>query len=170
MSDWTAGMGGDISTVVDRRRTLQMSRLKLIALDAEDLSILAANLQDALGVVGEMTYLPRERRFVALLNRFDWASALGDPKAPPRRRKAALRIERVLAAKVQGVDLRATGDVVSVLTALFEPAAGKEEPAGHITLICAAGKSLRFDVECIEMQLEDLDAVWTVSLAPKHES
>ncbi len=146
-----------------------MSRLKLIALDNEDLAILAAHLQDALGAVGEMTYLPKERRFVALLNRFDWASALTDLKAPPRRRKAALRIERVLGAKVQAVNLKAAGEVVSVLTVLFEAAAGKDEPAGQITLVCAGGKALRFDVECIEVQLEDLDAVWTATQAPVHE-
>ncbi len=145
-----------------------MSGLKLIALDREDLAIVAANLQDALGVIGEMTYLPRERRFVALFNRFDWASAIVDPAAPPRRRKTALRIERVLGAKVQGIDLHATGAIVSILTAMFEAIPGTEEPAGRITLVCAGGQALRFDVECIEMQLEDLDAVWTVDHAPTH--
>lgn len=147
-----------------------MSRLKLIALDAEDLAVVAANLQDALAAVGEMTYQPKERRFVALLNRFDWASAMADTKAPPSRRKSALRIERVLGAKVQGVDLAAKGEIVSVLTATFEPTADKDEPAGRITLVCAGGKALRFDVECIEVQLEDLDAVWTASTVPKHEA
>jgi Protein of unknown function (DUF2948) len=146
-----------------------MSGLKLIALDQEDLAILAANLQDAIGIVSEMTYLPRERRFVALLNRFDWVSAVADPKAPPRRRKAALRIERVLGAKVQGIDLRAKADVVSVLTVQFDAIAGRDEPAGQITLVCAGGKALRFDVECIEVQIEDLEAAWTVQHAPRHD-
>ncbi len=147
-----------------------MSRLKLIALDAEDLAVLAANLQDALAAVGEMTYLPRERRFVALVNRFDWSSALSDPEAKPARRKAAIRIERVSAARVQGINLNTADEVVSVLTAHYEPLAGKDEPAGQITLICAGDKALRFDVECIEVQLEDLDANWTVESVPKHEA
>ena len=146
-----------------------MSRLRLIALDGEDLSIIAANLQDALCAVAEMTYQPKDHRFVALLNRFDWATTLTEPSAPPRRRKAALRIERVLAAKVQGIDLAASGDVLNVLTVQFEARAPQDEPAGVITLVCAGGKALRFEVECIEVQLEDLDAVWTVQTVPKHE-
>ncbi len=49
--------------------------LRLIALDAEDLAVLAAHLQDAILRVGDMIYLPDEQRFVIALNRFDWLSA-----------------------------------------------------------------------------------------------
>lgn len=143
-----------------------MPRLKLIALDAEDLAILAAHLQDAIGSVGEMTYIPRERRFVALMNRFDWASVLRDPKAPPARRKTALRIERVLGAQVQGIDPKAQSSTVNLLTVQFELSA---EPAGVMTLICAGDKAIRLRVECIEVQLEDLDAAWTVGTVPQHD-
>lgn len=145
-----------------------MTGLKLIALDAEDLAILAPHLQDAVGTVGEMTYLPKERRFVALLNRFDWAGAVSDRSATPSRRKTALRIERVLGAQVKGLDPKARGEVVSLLTASFEPEVGKE-PAGRITLVCAGGKTIRLQVECIEVQLEDMDAVWSAKAVPRHD-
>ena len=56
-----------------------MPDLKLIALDAEDLGVISAHLQDAVLRVGDMVYLPNEKRFVALANRFDWAKA----KMPP---------------------------------------------------------------------------------------
>ena len=49
-----------------------MSELKLIALDAEDLSVLSANLQDAVLRIADIAYLPREKRFAAIANRFDW--------------------------------------------------------------------------------------------------
>ena len=142
-----------------------MSHLKLIALDAEDLAIIAAHLQDAIGSVGEMTYLPKERRFVALLNRFDWASVLRDPKAAPQRRKSALRIERVLAAQVQGIDTKADGSTVNLLTVQFEPST---MPAGSLTLVYADDRAIRLQVECIELLLEDLDAAWTVERVPQH--
>ena len=52
-----------------------MPDLKLIALDAEDLGVISAHLQDAVLRVGDMVYLPNEKRFVAMANRFDWAQA-----------------------------------------------------------------------------------------------
>jgi hypothetical protein len=141
-----------------------MSNLKLIALDTDDLVVLATHLQDAVGVVRDMTYLPREHRFVALLNRFDWSSATRAGEAV--RRQSALRIERVQAAQVQGLDLTNKGAPVSVLTAQFQPSV---EPAGYVTLVLAGGGAIRLTVECIEMQLEDLGPTWQANAVPRHD-
>ncbi|HWT31128.1 MAG TPA: DUF2948 family protein, partial [Propylenella sp.] len=39
-------------------------RLRLIALDSEDLAVLSAHVQDAVLKVGEMSWLAEEKRFV----------------------------------------------------------------------------------------------------------
>lgn len=83
-----------------------MPDVKLIALDAEDLGVLSANLQDAIVRIGDMAFLPRERRFALVCNRFD-----GIELPPPgsrrgarfTRRRSGLRFERVLAAQVSGI-------------------------------------------------------------------
>ena len=46
--------------------------LKLYAKDEEDLAVIAAVAQDALVPIGEMAFLPAEKRFVLALNRFRW--------------------------------------------------------------------------------------------------
>ena len=46
--------------------------LRLMACDPEDLAVHAAHVQDAILRVGDMIYLPREKRFVLSLKRFDW--------------------------------------------------------------------------------------------------
>ena len=77
-----------------------MSPLKLIALDEADLEIVSSHLQDAVGRVGDMAYIPSKKRFAALLNRFDWERAeSGNGRKDFRRRRAALRFERVLSAR-----------------------------------------------------------------------
>ncbi len=58
-----------------------MSDLKLIALDAENLAILSAHLQDAVLLVGDMAFLPAEKRFAAIMNRFDWARHRWQPQS-----------------------------------------------------------------------------------------
>jgi Protein of unknown function (DUF2948) len=83
--------------------------LKLIALDAEDLSVVSAHLQDAVMLVGDMAYQPRERRFVAIASRFDWAQAAKIQNQTASgfvRHRSAIRIERIIAAKLQGIDLK----------------------------------------------------------------
>ena len=64
-----------VTDAAERELSTPMPDLKLIALDAEDLSVISAHLQDAVLRVGDMVYLPKEKRFVAMANRFDWARA-----------------------------------------------------------------------------------------------
>jgi hypothetical protein len=142
--------------------------LKLIAFDADDLAIVSAHLQDAVAQIGDMAYLPREQRFVMLLNRFDWgkAAAPGSKDAYERRR-AALRIDRVLKAKLQGIDLKAKRQVLAMLAVQYTPN-GSEDPGGTLTLVFAGGPAIRLDVECIEAALEDLGAAWKTKRKPRH--
>ncbi len=63
-----------------------MELLKLAALDAEDLTVISAHLQDAILRPEDLTYLMAEKRFALVLRRFDWSAG---PKAQPRRRLTA---------------------------------------------------------------------------------
>ena len=145
-----------------------MPELKLIALDADDLAVISAHMQDAVLKVADLAYLPAEKRFAAVGNRFDWAEALKDGKPRGRgyaRRQAALRFERVLAAKVQGIDMSRKDAVLSLLAVSFEPG---EMPAGSVTLHFADGAAIKLDVECIEAELKDLGPAWSVKSMPRH--
>jgi hypothetical protein len=47
-------------------------KLKLSALDADDLSVISAAVQDSLVAVRDCAFFAAESRFVLLLNRFRW--------------------------------------------------------------------------------------------------
>lgn len=99
--------------------------LKLIALDAEDLAVISAHLQDAVVRVGDLGYFPREQRFASVLNRFNWLGALlaDDPAGAAERRRAGLRLEQVTRARLKGIDLAARDRVLSLLAITFTPEA-----------------------------------------------
>ena len=144
-----------------------MPDLKLLALDAEDLSVLSAHLQDAVVSVGDMAYLKGESRFVLLANRFDWQKAVtveGKAKIFERRR-AGLRFERVEGAQVLGLDLKKQKDILSLLAIEFSKL---DAPAGFVTLRFSGGAAIRLKVECIEVELKDLGAAWSTKKMPKH--
>lgn len=145
-----------------------MTDLKLIALDAEDLSVVSAHLQDAVLRVADIAYLKREKRFAAILNRFDWSVAAveGSKRKPQEvRRRSGLRFERVLAAQTTGFDLKAKDAVLNLLAIGFEPT---EEPEGHVLMLFSGGAAIRLHVECIESELKDLGAAWRALAKPKH--
>ena len=145
-----------------------MELLKLIALDDEDLSVLSVQLQDAILRIEDMAYLPQERRFAAIFNRFDWLSAAGDAQADDssyERRRSALRFERVADAQFQNLALYDKSGTLELLAINFEPG---ELPGGFITLFFCGGGAIRLNVEFIEAELRDLGPVWKTSAKPEH--
>lgn len=144
----------------DGRRQHHMPELKLIALDAEDLAVLSAHVQDAVLRVGDIAYQPAEKRFALIANRFDWAELYDK-----QRRRCGLRFERVLGVKRTGLDPTAINEALSLLAITYEPS---EPPAGHVTLVFSGAAAIRLEVECIEAELRDLGAAWSAANVPKH--
>ncbi|MEM9330732.1 MAG: DUF2948 family protein [Pseudomonadota bacterium] len=138
-----------------------MSQLKLMALDSEDLQVISSCCQDAVLKIGDMEYLPAEKRFMLSLNRFAW-----EKKGEKERRKAVLHFDRVNAVKIQGIQRSEKEMVISMLAILFHPG---EEPGGTIELVFAGDGAIRLEVECIEAQLSDMPAAWEAQSRPSHE-
>lgn len=142
-----------------------MELLKLAALDAEDLAVVSAHLQDAILRADDLAWLPAEHRFVLVARRFDWAVAPGEP---PRRRLAGLHFERVLAVKTRGITPgAASGETLSLLAITFEET---QAPSGTATLVFSGGGAIRLDLECVEVRLKDLGPVWEADGRPDHEA
>ena len=146
-----------------------MELLRLIALDEDDLKIISAQLQDALVRLEDLAFLPKERRFAAVLKRFDWLRAVNGPEADDgrlyERRQAALRFERVLSAQYRDLPLEQKESIEELLAIHFEPA---DPPGGFISLIFAGGGAIRLQVEYIEAELRDLGPVWRTRNKPEH--
>ncbi len=142
-----------------------MEPLKLIALDEEDLAVLSSLLQDAVLRVADMSYLPKQKRFAAALNRFDWEKAAKESGKDYRRRRAALRFDRVFNAKLRNVKPGAGDRVLSLLAVSF---AAKEPPGGTLTLTFSGDASIQLEVECIEAELRDLGPEWRARAKPQH--
>jgi hypothetical protein len=144
-----------------------MDRLKLIALDGEDIEVVSAHLQDAVVKAADIRWRPAEKRLVIALNRFDWEAAHGT--APEfRRRRAALRFERVSACKCRNcvaVEAVQTDRVLNLLAVVFE---STDQPAGVVTLTFSGGATLRLEVECLEAELADLGPSWVTECCPAH--
>lgn len=141
--------------------------LRLVALDEDDLAIVSAHAQDAVLKIADLTWLPREARFVMAMNRFvPDAGGRGLFRRPQhQRRRSVLDFSCVAAARHTGFDRGRTEDVLSLLAIRFEPG---EAPSGTVELIFAGDATIRLDVECIEARLTDLGPAWATDRAPRH--
>jgi Protein of unknown function (DUF2948) len=141
-----------------------MDLLKFVVLDDEDLEVVSTHLQDAVVKVADVIWQPRDKRLVVAVNRFDWEAAQSG-KPQYRRRRAALRFERVLSCKCRDVNPAGKDVVLNLLAVEF---AETQTPSGVVTLIFSGGAALRLEVECLEAELADLGPAWTAAKCPAH--
>jgi hypothetical protein len=141
--------------------------LRLKAVDADDLSVMAACLQDALIPLSEMVYLPDERRFLAAFTRFR-RECLADPSCCEgiTQCQSVLTFDGVEGVKHHGIDRRFGGVKLEFLTMLAEPG---EDGLVTVFLIFAGDMALQLRVRGIAASLCDFGEPWPASAAPRHE-
>jgi hypothetical protein len=129
--------------------------LRLRALDAEDLQVISALVQDAVFPVTEMSWLPKQRRFACLVNRFRWedAEAAARRDRPVERVQSLLAVEDVVKVQSQGIDRGEKDMILSVLSVSFE--AG-EDGTGRVELTLAGDGAIALEVEALEITLRDV--------------
>jgi hypothetical protein len=127
--------------------------LKLIALDADDLAVISAHVQDAALRASDIIWRQSEKRLVVGINRLDWEQTLKGGTAA-RRLISALRFDRVLACKSRNIELGAREEAALELLGIEFHAA--DAPGGSVVLLFSHGGALRLDVECLECELADL--------------
>jgi hypothetical protein len=141
--------------------------LKLVALDAEDLAVLSAHVQDAVLKVGDIIWRPRQRRLLIAANRFAWEASLAEGRSRSyQRRRAILHFDRVLAVRACRIRRDRPDAVLELLAIEFKPGT---EPAGFVNLVFAGGGVIQLEVECIEARLTDLNVAWATRAMPAHD-
>lgn len=138
-------------------------RLKLRAIDDEDLTVLAAFLQDAIANVSEMAYLPEEGRFLLSVCRFRWERAINaNPADAFERVSCAITVENVTAPRYRGFSLKDRGRTMSLLTVTFGDNA--------VVLTFGGNAAIRLEVEGLDLRMEDFGSCWPTLQKPEHES
>jgi len=141
-----------------------MTDLKLLALDAEDLAVLSAHVQDAVLRVPDMGYARGDKRFALLMNRYDWEA--DKPRSKGLRKRAGLHFNSVEAVAYAGFDPAAPEGVLNLLALTFIPA--PDGVAGIVEITFAGGGTVRLTVEALEARLADLGSAWAAAAKPAH--
>jgi hypothetical protein len=143
--------------------------LRLAAETVEDLAVISALAQDAVGRVGDAAWQQKRRRFVAVLNRFRWEdrAAAEAARRPFERVRAMLTVEHVLSVKARGVALDDREAAFAVLSIGFESG---EDGAGVVRLRLSGGGDVAMAVEALELTLVDVARPHVARGLPRHEA
>lgn len=141
------------------------SPLRLKVEDASDLQAFSTCLQDAIAKIGDFTWLPGQRRFAFVANRFVWETASASARGPFERVRVGVHFDDV--RSVQRLHLRSEPKdaIVELLATRFESG---PDGTGIVTLDFSGGGAIRLDVEAINARLMDISAPWRTRNKPQH--
>jgi len=144
--------------------------LRLRAETPEDLGVISALMQDAVGKVGEISWLSNRRQLVLLLNRFRWEdqSRAERDDRPYERVQSALTISSALGVRARGLSPEERQTIYSLLSISFAPGSDAD---GTLSLIVAGDGEIAVEVECLDVTLADLTRPWQAKSdrPPAHE-
>ena len=135
-------------------------KLKLRAEDAEDLAVISAFLQDALAPVADMVFLPDERRFVLVVNRFMWERPPLDRKGHCERTLTGIAFDGVTAVRVRGFERNARDRILQILAVRAVP--------GSIIFEFSGEDAMRLESGQILCHVEDIGEPWPTPWRPRH--
>ncbi len=113
--------------------------------------------------ISEMTFLPKESRFVAVFDRFMWecCAPMTIDRRPPFTIQTALRVEGVQSVRLRGIEQSKKNLMLELLTIVPEP--------GAVSLMFAGDGAIRLEGEAMVAMCEDLSEPRRTVLAPKHD-
>ena len=142
--------------------TTDQGPLRLLAEDAEDLAVISAALQDAVGQIGDIAYDVKTQRLTLALNRYRWENGARSKE----RVRTGLQFGSVLSVQTKNLRREAKTAVVELLAIQFVPG---QAPGGVVHLAFSGGGDLRAVVDCIDVVAADLSSPWSTPRRPKHK-
>jgi len=143
--------------------------MRLRAETAEDLAVISALVQDAVGQISDIAWMPRHRRFTLLLNRFRWEDCerARRQNRPFERVRCLLNVESAIRVKAMGIDPRDRDVVISLLSLAFEPG---DDGNGVLRAVFAGDGEIALHVECLDLTLTDVTRPYLTQgqRAPNH--
>jgi hypothetical protein len=135
-------------------------KLKISAVDADDLSVISAAVQDSLVAVRDCAFFAAESRFVLLLNRFRWE---GDATVETAywRTHSALVFNAVRAVHHHKIPLQEPDRVMELL-------AVAQDAPGSVVLRFAASRAIRLEIDRLACHLGDVGEPWPTPWKPAH--
>jgi hypothetical protein len=137
--------------------------LKLRAVDAQDLAVVSAFLQDSIANVSEMAYLPEQRLFALAVCRFRWERAVTpSPEKIFERVSCAVTIRDADTPKYRGFTLKDRNRTMPLLAITYD--------GDEVMLTFAGDAAIRLSVRNLDLRAEDLGECWPTKTKPEHGS
>jgi len=144
----------------------EVTNLKLIGKNQEDLKVISAYMQDSIVLIKDIVFLKRNSSFVMIVNRFMWEDVEKGVFRENKRIRSALKFEEVLSVKSKNINQKNKNQPLECLAIKSDPTT---ENFYEIRIFFAGKGIITLIAETIEVLMSDLGKSWNVKHIPKHK-
>lgn len=139
--------------------------IKLIAQSEEDLAVISTLMQDTAVLIGDIAWLPADKRFAFVGNRYRWEKKKLFRRPKGERIRTAFHLNGITAAQLHGLDLSDSDTVLDLLNI----EAHETETGYSLLLNFSGGAAIRLQTEAIDALATDLSDSWEAIAKPSHD-
>ena len=143
-----------------------ISRLKLIGKNIEDLKTISAYCQDSIVKIKDLVYLKENKIFIIMLSRFMWEDIEKGVVRSYKRIKSVLKFNFVESVLAKNVDQRQKNRNLELLAIKSNYS---KNNFYNINLIFSGNSIILCKSEEIDVMLDDQEYFWEVKHSPKHK-
>jgi len=143
-----------------------ISRLKLIGKNIEDLKTISAYCQDSIVKIKDLVYLKENKIFIIMLSRFMWEDVEKGVFRSYKRIKSVLKFNFVESVLAKNVDQQQKNRNLELLAIKSNYS---KNNFYNINLIFSGNSIILCKSEEIDAMLDDQEYFWEVKHSPKHK-
>lgn len=143
-----------------------LTNLKLLANNTNDLKVISAHLQDSILTTKNIANLKKNRLFLLEFNRFMWEDIEKGILRKNKRIRSILKIDNVISVQSKNINQEKKDRFLEFLTIEVDENTNNNY---NLNLIFAGDALIKITVEVIEVYLDDQGEPWESKTEPKHK-
>ena len=145
---------------------MKAKNLKLIARTEEDLKVVSAHLQDAIGNISDIANLEKNKIFLIQLNRFMWEDVEKGVFRKNKRIRTVLKFENVIKVHSKNINRFKKDKFLDFLTIETNLMPDNNY---EMKIVFSGDSIIKVITEVIEVTLDDQGDSWDTKNMPKHK-
>ena len=145
-----------------------MEKLRIQAMDSEDLEIISTYLQNGITTISDLKFLPSFKRFIIVFSRFMWEETKGK-LSRNKRIRSIVDFSNVVSAQSRYISQNDKDKILEFVGFSKNSKFNKKHGTGILHLLFSGGGMIQLEIELLSCKLTDYGKPWYTGRKPNFQ-
>ena len=145
-----------------------MEKLRIQAMDSEDLEIVSTYLQNGITTISDLKFLPSFKRFIIVFSRFMWEETKGK-LSRNKRIRSIVDFSNVVSAQSRYISQNDKDKILEFVGFSENSKFNKKHETDILHLLFSGGGMIQLEIELLSCKLTDYGKPWYTGRKPNFQ-